>query len=214
MPLTSGKSRSVIGSNIKEMQTSGHPHNVAVAAALSKAFGPRRDDGGPVTGPLLGDTDGRADDVHTSVPDGSHIIPADVVSSLGQGNSVAGASKLEKMFPTGGIKMGGIKSASKLGAAPKPITSPLAHMPRIPSAGKIPKMPSILGHHSRMKDGGGAGHVEVRLSDGEFSVPPHHVARVGGGDIERGHRALDAWILHVRHQDIERRKHLPPPVQS
>ena len=69
----------------------------------------------------------------------------------------------------------------------------------------MPGMPKGL------KDGG----VPVRLSDGEFSVHPKDVAAVAGqGDIERGHRALDAWIMHVRHRDIERRKKLPPPVGS
>lgn len=37
MPLESGKSRSVIGSNISEMEKSGHPANQSIAAALRKA---------------------------------------------------------------------------------------------------------------------------------------------------------------------------------
>ncbi len=37
MPLTPGKSKKVISKNIEEMQASGHPHNVAVAAALHNA---------------------------------------------------------------------------------------------------------------------------------------------------------------------------------
>ncbi len=38
MPLTPGKSRAVIGQNIREMQAAGHPHRVAVAAALRNAY--------------------------------------------------------------------------------------------------------------------------------------------------------------------------------
>lgn len=37
MPLLRGKSRKVIGRNIKEMEASGRPHDQAVAAALDTA---------------------------------------------------------------------------------------------------------------------------------------------------------------------------------
>lgn len=37
MPLTKGKSRAVIGKNIKEMEESGHPRKQAIAASLNEA---------------------------------------------------------------------------------------------------------------------------------------------------------------------------------
>ena len=37
MPLKKGKSKKVIGENIKEMEASGHPAKQAIAAALSSA---------------------------------------------------------------------------------------------------------------------------------------------------------------------------------
>jgi hypothetical protein len=37
MPLKHGKSKKVIGQNIKEMEASGHPKNQSIAAALSEA---------------------------------------------------------------------------------------------------------------------------------------------------------------------------------
>jgi hypothetical protein len=37
MPLHKGNSKKVISENIKEMQKTGHTHNVAVAAALNNA---------------------------------------------------------------------------------------------------------------------------------------------------------------------------------
>jgi Family of unknown function (DUF6496) len=37
MPLIKGKSRKVIGKNIKEMEESGYPRNQSIAAALSEA---------------------------------------------------------------------------------------------------------------------------------------------------------------------------------
>jgi|HubBroStandDraft_3_1064219.scaffolds.fasta_scaffold274267_3 hypothetical protein len=37
MPLHKGKSRKIIGENIKEMEASGHPRNQAIAASLNEA---------------------------------------------------------------------------------------------------------------------------------------------------------------------------------
>lgn len=37
MPLSKGKSKKVIGKNIKEMEASGHPKNQSIAAALDTA---------------------------------------------------------------------------------------------------------------------------------------------------------------------------------
>lgn len=37
MPLTKGKSKKVIGKNIKEMESSGHPKGQSIAAALNSA---------------------------------------------------------------------------------------------------------------------------------------------------------------------------------
>jgi hypothetical protein len=45
MPLKSGKSHKVISHNIKEMIEAGHPHDQAVAAALSHADVPNYDEG-------------------------------------------------------------------------------------------------------------------------------------------------------------------------
>jgi hypothetical protein len=38
MPLTPGKSKATISQNIREMENSGHPHNVSVAAAMREAY--------------------------------------------------------------------------------------------------------------------------------------------------------------------------------
>jgi hypothetical protein len=53
----------------------------------------------PYTGALTGDTPGRADQLPVTVPDGSHVIPADVVAALGDGNNAAGQRVLSHMFP-------------------------------------------------------------------------------------------------------------------
>jgi hypothetical protein len=110
MPLIKSGSKAAISSNISEMIKSGHPRDQAIAAALDTARRSGRASGGRV-GPLTGATGGRADKLPMHVPDGSHVIPADVVSALGQGNSQHGHKVLAHMFPnsTTGKKTSGLR---------------------------------------------------------------------------------------------------------
>lgn len=57
--------------------------------------------GFPAIGALTGSTGGRADRVTATARSGSHVIPSDIVSHMGQGNTNAGLKALEKMFKTG-----------------------------------------------------------------------------------------------------------------
>lgn len=50
-------------------------------------------------GALRHDGPGRTDDLEISVPGESFVIPADIVSAIGQGNTAAGFKVLERMFP-------------------------------------------------------------------------------------------------------------------
>lgn len=54
--------------------------------------------GGVVTGPVIGETGGREDAKPVDVAAGSYVIPADCVSALGEGNSMAGHQHLNKVF--------------------------------------------------------------------------------------------------------------------
>ena len=118
--------------------------------------------GGRTTiGALTGSTGGRADKLPLTVPDHSHVIPADVVSALGQGNSAHGMHVLKQMFPT----------ERKIG-------------------GKT---------------------TDIMASDGEYVISPSAVEKIGKGDIEHGHKVLDHFILHVRHQNIKHLQNLPGP---
>ena len=51
-----------------------------------------------ITGAVIGHTGGREDALPVSVPSGSFVIPSDVVSGLGTGNTLAGVKALERMF--------------------------------------------------------------------------------------------------------------------
>lgn len=59
-------------------------------------------DGGPVhVGPIHSAVGGRTDHLAMKVPEGSYVVPADVVSALGQGNTASGQKVLQGVFPEG-----------------------------------------------------------------------------------------------------------------
>lgn len=49
-------------------------------------------------GPIVSTVPGRTDKHFTHVPSGSYVIPADIVSAHGEGNSLAGMQTLHKLF--------------------------------------------------------------------------------------------------------------------
>lgn len=99
MPLIKSSSKKAFSENVREMIHSGHPQDQALAAAY-RIKREKRANGGKVhVGPIIGDTGGRADKVETDVPNGCYIVPSDIVSGLGEGNSLAGMKIIEHMFP-------------------------------------------------------------------------------------------------------------------
>jgi hypothetical protein len=101
MPLIKSAAPQAISANIREM-SKNHPHDQAVAAALDTARRAKRKRkrGGKIhVGPIIGNTGGRADERPIDVPDKCYVIPADIVSGLGQGNTLHGHAILAKMFP-------------------------------------------------------------------------------------------------------------------
>lgn len=106
MPLLAGKKN--IGHNVKEMESHSHPRDQSIAAALNVAR-KRRDAGGGIdtptvkspkihTGPIHSGVAGRTDHLPINVPSGSYVLPADLVSGMGEGNTIAGFKHLRRMF--------------------------------------------------------------------------------------------------------------------
>jgi hypothetical protein len=62
-----------------------------------------------------------------------------------------------------------------------------------------------------LASGGSAHHVPIIAAGGEFVIPPEKVREIGGGDIDKGHRVLDAWVLSTRKKHISTLKGLKPP---
>lgn len=120
-------------------------------------------------GPILTHGPGRTDNVDMGVTADSFVIPADVVSSLGQGNTLAGMKVLDQLF----------------GA-----------------------------HGTVSAKGGAAKTVPIVAAGGEYVMSPAQVARVGDGDVKRGHSILDAFVKHSRAKAIKTLKKLPGPAKD
>lgn len=133
---------------------------------------------------------GRTDALPITVGGGSYVVPADHLAALGQGNSTAGGAILNQML--GLSKKGGLRT-------PRPIIHRQGRM----------KMPKIATGGSA--DGGSK--VPIVAAGGEFVIPPDKVREIGGGDIDKGHKILDHWILSTRKKHIKTLKNLKPPKQ-
>lgn len=59
--------------------------------------------------------------------------------------------------------------------------------------------------------GGETSGVPIVAAGGEWVVRPHQVEQIGAGDMDRGHRTLDAFVLHIRKEQIEKLKKMDPP---
>lgn len=230
MPLMSGSTPEVIHHNISEMIRAGHPHAQAVAAALHNAHPhglhrssggfmpniPHFDGGGPTSSEMASWFTRReaSDDVHESglfnssvpgrtdqlakmVPAGGYVIPADVVSGLGEGNTMAGANILTRT----------------LGSGPRgiPLPHPRAMMgPPHPPRAFNPTLPQ----KEFAKGGASDGYAPVLTAGGEFFVHPDDVRRLGNGNIKRGHKILDAFIVHARKKIVKEVSKLKGPKKS
>lgn len=153
-----------------------------------------------------GSAPGRADTLNRQVPASSYVLPSDVVSAIGQGNSLAGGNILTGMFHSGPmglpLQKGRGTPSLRLPAAPRPASDPGLPEPRLTDS-----------TGGRKTDHGGAT-VPIAASSGEFLVSPDAVARIGGGDHERGFKILDAFVKKVRDKHIKTLQKLPAPKKS
>lgn len=228
MPLQHGNSRAVISQNIREMVAAGHPQNQAVAAALRIAH---ESGGGRVhrqmggmspsmespwwerseartadqfhPGGLIGGVGaGRTDRIPLAVMADSHVIPADVVSGLGQGTTLGGARVLEQAMHSApyAVSMPGRHGGSTI---PRP--------PAVPHAGFGQQEPGFGQQEPGFAIGGQPRITHILAAPGEFIVPPHIVHAWGQGDMRRGHDRIDDMIKRVRQHTIKWMKTAPPP---
>jgi hypothetical protein len=139
-------------------------------------------------GPIPSMVAGRTDHLPATVRSGSYVLPSDVVGALGENNTAAGFAHIRRLF--GGTPYGG---------------------------GKAPYGQSH-GLYGMMAKGGHAKSdeslVPVVLAGGEHVLSPEQVRDVGEGDIDKGHKVLDGFVLEVRKRNVKTLRKLPPPSKN
>lgn len=208
--------------------------NETIRNALMMAKRPHFAIGGGVTepvlnGPILGNQGGRTDTIKAQAPEGSYILPADVVSGIpgAQGSSLSGHTALTKLFKA----LPYTPDEAPYGAG-SPGLSRGRTMPGISNMHHLMANTfAQTGQPSLAKGGaakGNGGHVPVMVASDEFAVHPQYVKRLGywSGDkendrgkrdqnhLKRGHEILDALVKDVRAKNIKALQKLPGPVKK
>jgi hypothetical protein len=180
--------------------------DIGMGMGLSSAAGEQRYPDQQFDSGLIGGGGfGRTDRLPLSVAAGSHVLPADVVSGLGQGNTLAGAKVLEASLATG------------------PWGMRIPHEDRGHGPPRAPTVPSFL----QPQAGGGDPHsTSILAAAGEIVVPSRDVVALGERAIAQGlgkkgqsaadvgHDLLDRMIHNVRQFNIAWLQKAPPPKRS
>lgn len=305
------------------------PHQKQAAAAALRTA---RATGGSVkvhSGPIHSAVAGRTDHLPMNVASGSYVIPADIISAMGEGNSMAGFKIAKDIFSahdmTSGTPYGekglpyGATSPRKAGggaadsgqaavraSAPAPMARPAAPAPQASPSGRytgfrdmingggagasgptfqggmfsntlnslgvkpsgseggkgkfLPVMGGLIAGPvgamagmainkgytglGDMVDRGGPGAaggefsggpmsnisntvlpysraaggktdgVPIVAAGGEYVIPPEDVVHIGGGNLDHGHKILDAFVKKMRQKTIKTLQGLPGPKRD
>lgn len=139
------------------------------------------------TGPIHSAVAGRTDHLPMSVPEGAYVLPADIVSALGEGNTMAGFKVAKSLFDVGDITGGTPYKA-----------------PAVPYDATLP----------HKAEGGAASAVKIIAAGGEHVIPPEAVTRIGKGSLDDGHQILDHFVKQVRAGTIKKLSRLPGPKKD
>jgi hypothetical protein len=144
-------------------------------------------------GPIHSAVHGRTDHLPMHVPSGSYVVPADVVSAHGEGNTMAGFKVMHRLF--GGAPYG--QSGGPYSQGSGPYGEALQNQSR----------------GGRATDHGDAG-VPIVAAGGEYVLSPAQVRAVGDGDGELGSKVMDEWVKRSRARNINTLKRLPGPAKD
>lgn len=152
------------------------------------------------SGLLKSNVAGRTDHLQVRVRHGAYVIPADVVSGVGEGNTLAGSKIILAMFNEPDRDM--VPDAPKK-AAGGAIRS--KHRHRGLFAEKAKQWKRALG--------GRVPEVPILGAGGELVIDPEDIIRKFG-DLDEGHRILDKWVVKERKNIIKTMQKLKPPVRE
>jgi len=135
-------------------------------------------------GPIHSPVAGRTDHLPMHVASGSYVIPADIISAMGEGNTMAGFKVANTIFS------------------------------RIPGMTGTPGADAQLGLPGKAEGGGIEDAVPIVAAGGEYVITPDDVRRIGEGDLDRGHQELDLFVKAMRAKTINTLKNLPGPKKD
>jgi hypothetical protein len=141
-------------------------------------------------GPIHSPVAGRTDHLPMNVASGSYVIPADIISAMGEGNTMAGFKVARKMF----------SSQPYMVNEKQPYDSA--------------EQPYSEGKPYGARAAGGAAPVEIVAAGGEYVISPKDVLKLGGGDMDHGHASLDEFVKSYRQKTIHTLKKLPGPKKD
>lgn len=136
------------------------------------------------TGPIHSPVAGRTDHLPMHVPSGAYVIPADIISAMGEGNTMAGFKVANTIFS------------------------------KTPFMGGMPGADAQLGLPGKAEGGGIEDAVPIVAAGGEYVISPDDVRHIGEGDLDRGHRELDIFVKAMRAKTIKTLKNLPGPKKD
>jgi hypothetical protein len=154
------------------------------------------------TGPIHSPVAGRTDHLPMHVPSGSYVVPADIVSAMGEGNTVAGFKHFKRMFA--GVPYSGASGPYSQSGGPY-------------GSGKEPYGQKGGPYGAEMPGkahGGATASVPIVAAGGEYVLSPAEVRDCGGGDLEMGHKVLDEFIKRMRAKTVKTLKSLPGPKKD
>lgn len=140
-----------------------------------------------------------------------------------RGGSVDSALAVARSYARGGkVTVGPVvgKTGGRTDALPVDVPAGAYVIPS-DAVGALGEGNSLAGMHKLTKSFGksaprkhaAGGAVPIMISDGEFVVAPDQVAKLGGGDMDHGHRVLDALVKKIRAEHVRTLQQLPPPAQ-
>jgi hypothetical protein len=152
-------------------------------------------------GPIHSPVAGRTDHLPMHVASGSYVIPADIISAMGEGNTMAGFKQMRRMF-----------TGAPYSASGTPYTGKSAMYGQ--SSPDIPYGPHDDSYAPSKARGGSTGTVPIVAAGGEYVLSPKQVMEAGGGDLDAGHRVLDDFVKRMRSKTIKTLKALPGPKKD
>lgn len=164
---------------------------------------------------------GRTDHLPIHVHAGSYVIPADVISGMGEGNTMAGYKIAKDIFSR--ANRGYVRTDAPYGGSGMPYG---VSKPGRAEGGSL----GVSNNALHAADGAGAGAgpgaglqradktdrpgVAIVAAGGEYVIPPEDVQEIGKGSLDDGHKILDHFVKKFRAKTIKTMQQLPGPKKD